>query len=347
MTTAMADPWRQAAFAVARDRSPWPNVALVVSIGGFYAAGINLLLVGHSMLTTVVAVALLSQSMIWSWYLTHDCAHRLVAQMDWMNVALAELLGLINGVAYTGFSAYRMDHMRHHAERIDLLGVDLRQAATAWPRATVAGLKAMEFTYIPIFFYVVKWRAIGDALNGRDVAGRLRALACLGVYGALFVTLSRASFTAPLALLVASFVRIHVTRFVDAFQHTYDQVPTESQFDITRSRDYEMRNTFSLPVARRHRWLNLLILNFGFHYAHHSVPSCPWYALPKVDTLVWPGDQTGDPREREISFGSLVAAYHSKRVARIFEAHEGVAYDAEDRFSLAAFTGAYTDKLLG
>ena len=39
-----------------------------------------------------------------------------------------------------------------------------------------------------------------------------------------------------------------------------------------RDREYEQMNTYSNVTSLRHPWLNLLLLNFPYHNAHHEPP---------------------------------------------------------------------------
>ena len=69
---------------------------------------------------------------------------------------------------------------------------------------------------------------------------------------------------------------VHVLRFADCFQHTYDAYPILGDAPIpndkVRDRAYEQANTYSDVVSVDARWLNLIWLNFGFHNAHHERP---------------------------------------------------------------------------
>ncbi len=341
---------RHTAFAIARDRYAWPNMILVAAILAFYGGGIVLLATVHSPVAIVLAIALLSQSMIWSSYLAHDCAHQLVSKRRLVNEYLGEMLSLITGITYTPFESYRLDHLRHHSGKIDLLGADLGEIAKRWPWVVTRILLTLEALYIPVFFYVIKWRTIRECIVVGTLGERFRVAGCLVMYGALFHLLLSASAASLAALFAASFVRIHVARFVDTFQHSYDQINPAVPEDKGRTREYELHNTFSLPVARKWVALNSLILNFGFHCAHHVVPSCPWYALPKLDRLLHQAsgaDHQYGARETGVSLFDLLRSYHRNRVDRIFDTDEGNPYDRDGRFSLREFTGAYTDKLLG
>ena len=80
---------------------------------------------------------------------------------------------------------------------------------------------------------------------------------------------------------------VHLLRFADCFQHTYDAYPirgdTPIPNDKVRDRAYEQANTFSNVVGLDNFWLNLLWLNFGYHNAHHERASAPWYRLPALN----------------------------------------------------------------
>jgi fatty acid desaturase len=169
-------------------------------------------------------------------------------------------------------------------------------------------------------------------------------------YAALFAI----SPWALLLYIAAVAIRINCVRFVDAFQHTYDHVPAEIP-KREPDRVFEQRNTFSFPVARRYTFLNLLILNFGFHNAHHAVMTCPWYNLRKLDDVLDMARSGGalpsghEYDRHSISFTVLLRRYHADRTSRITAGDSGTAYDAEAEmaFSMRKFSGAFTDNLLG
>ena len=147
----------------------------------------------------------------------------------------------------------------------------------------------------------------------------------------------------------SSFLRIHIVRFVDCFQHSFQQVYTEGE-KLTHGKHYEIQNTFSVPVARKFTFLNLIILNFGYHAAHHCFPTCPWYMLPHLEAAIIKQLRlygVSDTREESTPFFNFLTAYHRGRLSRIISTDEGQPYDADGQFTTHHFTGAYTDKLLG
>lgn len=292
---------------------------------------------------------LAAEAMILSWYLSHDCAHRLAFQRLRPNLWLGEVLSVINGTAVFAFRRYRQDHLRHHAEQVDLVGVHVGDELRGLPRPLRAVLLGLEAIYIPAVFAFVRLKSLAlEIRSGERWRAILVTLGYLGFYAAL-------GWISPLGLFlwfVAVSLRIHCVRFVDAFQHTYDHVDCE-QKTPPRGFAYEQRNTFSFPVAKRFRFLNLLLLNFGFHNAHHAAPNCPWYALPRLDaalrsSLLQQGAAAKDLLTPEdIQLSELLAAYNAKRLERILAGHAGEARDAELEFSLTRFRGAFTDNLLG
>ena len=67
-----------------------------------------------------------------------------------------------------------------------------------------------------------------------------------------------------------------------------------------------------------HPWLNLLVLNFGYHNAHHHKPIMPWYRLPAQHREMF-GEDSGPV----LPFRNLLKAYHEYRVPRILNEDEG------------------------
>jgi fatty acid desaturase len=145
---------------------------------------------------------------------------------------------------------------------------------------------------------------------------RMRVLSILLTRTAVFALLiwyaPRVIFFYPLAYLMF----MTVMRFMDAHQHTYELFETleqprgeeARQFD----REFEQRNTFSNIFSLAHPWLNLLVLNFGYHNAHHIKPIEPWYRLPALHDEVF-----GDDCKQVLPIGHLLRAYHRFRVPRM------------------------------
>lgn len=338
---------RSRMVALCRERSSALSVIAVGVTLCLYGGGLVFITRGGALLP-LLGTSLLSVSMITAWYLSHECAHFLVFRRKKHNDFLGEMLSWLNGVTYFRFQQYRRDHIRHHAEQIDLIGTDVKTLLRELPTPLGRLLIFLEGCYVPVMHYVIKAHGIRGILRGSDKAARARVVLVTLAQGVFFVWLVSMSWAAPLWYFLAAAVRIHCVRFVDAFQHSYPQVDPALQTS-SQGRTYEEENTFSFPVAHRFKWLNVLILNFGFHTAHHAMPGCAWYNLPRLNDIVmaYHGIEARAAYGAPVRFLKLVHAYHKDLKRRITATDEGIAYDADNNFSIRKFTGAFTDKLLG
>jgi len=123
--------------------------------------------------------------------------------------------------------------------------------------------------------------------------------------------------------VLAYLIMVTVLRFADAFQHTYDayailesdKVPD----DKLRDKPYEQGNTYSNLISVRWPWLNLLILNFPYHNAHHEQLAVPWYRLPALHQKLY-----GDSNGQVIPMAKLLLPFHRHRVTRVLSDDYGV-----------------------
>lgn len=119
-----------------------------------------------------------------------------------------------------------------------------------------------------------------------------------------------------------------VLRFMDSLQHDYGGTPT--LFDSApgpRKGDmvWEQAHTFSVPLSLQYDAFNWLVLNFGYHNAHHAKPTVPWFRLPALHREMF-----GDDPQAVIPFTAQLKIYHRGRVARITKwAEQSVADDVE------------------
>jgi fatty acid desaturase len=209
----------------------------------------------------------------------------------------------------------------------------------------------LESCYIPALFFVVKFEALRHEMSA-GAGGRLGAAAGLGLRLAAVAALALIRPEALLWFVVAVFARIHCIRFFDAFQHIFEHGDL-----ARRSRHggwtYEQRHTFSFPVFKEFTFLNLLSLNFAYHNAHHAVPHCPWYNLPRLDAML--RRLSSEPAAcgrypylpEQASVPGLLKSYHEHRTVRLFAAEPDAAYDEDGRFSMTSFRGVLSDHLLG
>jgi fatty acid desaturase len=334
--------------SLSKDRDLSCAVAAIAAIMVMYAGGLYCLL--HRGPWPLLGTAFLAEAMILAWYMGHEAAHFLAFRRKWYNTLLGEVMSFLSGTFYFPFDEYRREHIRHHIEKVDIIGVDVEKLIKGLSPLTKRALLASEWAYFPAVYFIVKFLGITEQIKAEG-APRRRAIIAILLYGALFVALSYVSVYSLLWLLLAVIIRIHVIRFVDAFQHSYDQIPQHAHIE-RRTRRYEQFNTYSYPVFRRVRFLNLLILNFGYHNAHHAVPGCPWYRLPVADRLLAEqeiGPTTDIPFKNtpRVRFSQILANYHRYRVTRIVSYDEEHIYNEHGEFKIEQFRGALTDNLLG
>ena len=65
-------------------------------------------------------------------------------------------------------------------------------------------------------------------------------------------------------------------------------------------------------LSLRYPCLNLLVLNFGYHNAHHADMNLPFYRLPEKHR-----ELTGDDPDDVIPLLSQLRVYHRNRVRRV------------------------------
>lgn len=143
-----------------------------------------------------------------------------------------------------------------------------------------------------------------------------RLIAIIVVRAAAFALLGWYSPKALLLYAVAYMIMLHVLRFADAFQHTYDAFAVleggEIPNDKVRDHAYEQANTYSNLVSVAHPALNLLLLNFSYHNAHHEKPIVAWHDLPKLHAQLFPREYV-----QVIPMRDLLRGHHRDRVRRV------------------------------
>ena len=300
-------------------RSPhgaWPNIAALTYTLAGWAAGIALLCT-QPWYANLIGVLLTGHCLICSAYFVHEFAHQSIFRSGAANNRWGALMSWVNGSCYASFQALRRKHMRHHTDRADVLTFDYKKFLLASPAFFRRLVIAAEWLYIPaveliMHAYVMVLPFVKPARHAQRarvlgiVALRVTAFAALGWY-------------APKALIlyaVAYFLMLHALRFTDAFQHTYDAFAVleegEVPRDKVRDRSYEQANTYSNLVSPAHPWLNLLLLNFAYHNAHHERPIEPWHDLPALNAQLFPADHA-----QVIPMRDLLKGYHRDRIARI------------------------------
>jgi fatty acid desaturase len=205
---------------------------------------------------------------------------------------------------------------------MDVVTFDYRAillAAPAWFRNTVL---ALEWAYIPAVELLMRFLVAVTPFRENDRKGQMRVLSVLAIRLAFFIILAAMSVKAVMLYAAAYVIFLHVLRFQDAFQHTFEVYPTRSLTPIPvalrRDRAYEHANTYSDVVSYGIPWLNFLLLNFPYHNAHHARPAAPWYQLSKLH-----GQLYGQDQGQVLPCSTLVRNYHRHRVTRVLAADYG------------------------
>jgi fatty acid desaturase len=307
-----------------------PNVAALAYTLGGYAGGLALLAAGHWLLN-LAGVLLTAHTLVCAAYFIHEFAHQSIFKSADANNRSGVLMSWITASCYATFGALRRKHMRHHVDRADVVTFDYKaflNRSPAWVKRTVV---ALEWAYIPAVELIMHgYVVLLPFLKPERRAERGRVLAILAVRVALFGLLAWYSLKAVLLYAVAYMIMLHVLRFTDAFQHTYDAFAVLEGGDIrndkVRDREYEQKNTYSNVVSVAHPGLNLLLLNFSYHNAHHERPIEPWYALPKLQAQLFPGDYV-----QVLPMATLLKGYHRDRVARVVSDDYGAVGEGPNR----------------
>lgn len=255
------------------------------------------------------------------------------ADMKW-NAVGGNIILWLNGGCYAKFKDLAQEHIAHHINRVDFSAFNLPTFIKNLPAPIRGSILVLEGLHFPAISFLLQWRAMfAPFWHPQRQDERLRVTLILLLRGLCFALLGLASLKA-LGLYLLSFTgMVIVLRFMDAFQHTYEVFPIGSPLP-KRDRTYEQINTFTNLISRRYWWLNLLLLNFGYHNAHHELIKCPWHSLHKLDRDLFTGEETNYPTLQQ-----LLANYHRFRVARIFSG-QGQAVDTQGNLAIDTFYGA-------
>lgn len=292
-----------------------PNlVALSYAFAG-YATGLWLLLHSNWWLNAV-GVLLLGHAMVIASYMLHECAHNTLFSKNRYHAWLGEALMWLVGASYGRYDDIRHKHVRHHTDRADVVAFDFRPWLKRHP-AALRTLQALEWLYLPAVDLMMHALVLvlPFTMTGRSDRRR-RVLLMLVLRLAFFAVLAWVSPRLLLLYPLSYLLMLHVLRFMDVHQHTYHvsetlEMPRGAEAQ-RHDRAFEQANTFSNPISQHHPWLNLLVLNFSYHNAHHQQPGTPWHRLPELHEQLFGAN---DPQV--LPFNRLLASYHRYRRARV------------------------------
>jgi fatty acid desaturase len=289
------------------------GAAVTYAVAG-YAAGMAGLL-HPAWYVNIASTLLLAHAMVVAAYLIHECGHNLVFRRSSHNARLGRFMSWLCGAAYGTYEDMRYKHFRHHVDNDDVVWFEYDAFFDRHPR-TVQAVRLLEWFYVPAHDLLMHGIMIFTSfVIPQRRAQRSRNVVIMLVRGGLFLVLLFVSVKAALLYMLAYLLMMHVLRFMDSVQHDYPYNPTLFSYAPPPHKgdaNWEQAHTFSNPLSLRHERLNWLILNFGFHNAHHADMNLPWYRLPALHR-----ELTGADPERVIPLRPQLRLYHRNRVVRV------------------------------
>ena len=261
-----------------------------------------------------LGVLLLAHALLIAAYLLHECAHNTLYADNRDNERVGAALSWLLGSAYTPYRQLRDKHFRHHVQREDILAFNAHALMDRHPPLKRA-LRALTLFHIPAFELYTHVLAMFAPFFIDDMRRQRRrvllvAISRLAFFGALFVI----GPWVPVLYLLAWALAIAVLNFMDSMQHSYEisyslmQPQQAPRFDA----DYEEQNTYSNLLSERWPVLNLLVLNFCYHNAHHHRPTAPWYRLPGLHRQIYPSGCA-----QHITLAQQLRRFHRFRLDRL------------------------------
>jgi len=314
----------------------WPNLIVITYTFLGWVCGVWLL-TRPELGLNAVGVLMTAHTLVYSAYLIHECVHHTVFAGISANDRLGVLLSWLNGACVANYQRLKKKHLRHHADRMDVVTFDYRAALAVSSPWVLRGVLLLEWAYLPAVEFLVRGMIVASPFYHDTVRARARVVVLLAIRVLAFALLALISLKALLLYGLAYLIFLSVLRFMDAFQHTYEVYASSSLApappDPRRNRRYEYENTYSNLVSERWGWLNLLVLNFPFHNAHHERAGEPWYRLPALHRSLF---AERDPQV--VTCRELMLSYHRHRVVRVMSDDYGSVAPQGARAS--AFVGA-------
>jgi omega-6 fatty acid desaturase (delta-12 desaturase) len=265
----------------------------------------------------IVATMALTHSMIIAAYLLHDCGHNAIFRSAQHNAYLGYALNWITGSCYGRYEDIRYKHMRHHVDNCDPVSFDYRNFLRKHPILERL-VFALEWAYIPaVEFMMHSMLILAPWFLPSKAKQKTRVARVVIIRGALLIAVAATSLKALLLYALAQVLLLTVLRFMDCYQHNYEVIfnldDPQAKFPHRGNAEFEQANTYSNLLSRRWPWINLLVLNFCYHNAHHEKPVLGWYRLPALHREM--GDALAP---QTLSFYDQAKCFHRYRLQRIY-----------------------------
>jgi len=315
-----------------RQKPLWNAAALLYTIGGYY--GGVYLLCAENLGLNLLGLGLVVHTLVLSAYLAHEFMHGTIFTSMKTNHRWGVIMQWMHGTSYAKFQDLAQGHIDHHIKGVDLYSFDRITFIHALPAPLKNLIAALEWLYFPALFLIRQAAGIAIIYRTGNWQAKIRVIAVLLLRVAMFGALGLISLKALLLYCIAYIFAVHFILFLDCLQHSYELYSYDEAIPRKTLTD-EQANTFSTPLSLKYPWLNLLVLNFGYHNAHHAVMKCPWYNLPDLDAVI-----ASQQSPYYIGLSEIWSNYHRFRIQRLFDACEGnTQLDAEGRLNLDQFYG--------
>jgi omega-6 fatty acid desaturase (delta-12 desaturase) len=297
------------------------GIALTYSLGAYFL-GLWGLWAASSIVVNILAVLALAHGMVIAAYLLHDCGHNAVFRKNAHNARLGSLLTWVCGASYGTYEDIRYKHFRHHVDNDDVVWFDYEAFFKRHPLIYKTTL-VLEYFYIPAHDLIMHFIMIFSSFiipQRRDQ--RARNVTVILLRGGLFGTALWLNPLAAALYALAYMMMMTILRFMDGLQHDYPyhlNLFSDERSDKKGNLAWEQEHTFSNVISFRYEWPNWLVLNFGYHNAHHAKPTMPWYELPRIHRELF-----GDDPERVIPLWPQIVLFHRYRRYRIFHDAPGL-----------------------
>lgn len=294
--------------------------AVLYAVVGYMLGLVGLF--ASSLLVQLAATLLLAHAMVIAAYMIHECAHNTVFRENAHNALLGSALTWLCGASYGTYEDIRYKHFRHHVDNDDVVWFDYEAFFKRHPLIYRITMK-LEYFYIPAHDLIMHTLLVFSAfIIPERHDQRLRNLAVILVRGGLFALLVWLSPLAALLYAVAYMMMMTVLRFMDSLQHDYPyhlNLFTDERSERKGDLEWEQEHTFSNVISFRYELPNWLVLNFGYHNAHHARPTAPWYKLPTLHRELF-----GDNPANVISLWPQLKLFHRYRTYRVFHDAPGL-----------------------
>ena len=277
---------------------------------------------------------LLAHGLIIGAYLIHECAHNTLFRSNGHNALLGSMLGWLCGSCYGTQEDIRYKHFRHHVDNVEVFWFDYEAFFRNHPRIYKLTILC-EWFYIPAHDIIMHTLMVFSSfVIPQRRSQRRRNLMVILVRASLLVLLAVWFPMALLGYIISYMIMIITLRFVDGLEHDYPyhlRLYSEEVSEHKGDLIWEQEHTFSPMISWRYPFLNLLVLNFGYHNAHHARPTTPWYELPALHKKLF-----GDSSENIIKLWPQLVMYHRYRTYRIFHDAPGLEVVSGKAFLKAA-----------